>query len=447
MNHTARNGNLRGGPRRISTESPIHASVVRMTFVKSCCHNPQIDVLTLRLAPDQNSNVIEDFARRRFDVIFMGLLALEGIVMRSPCQWISHLAHIAATLVLAALVLPVHAQGVSIDFANSRGSGIAADTVLIENIRVQVAIPNPFVPGTTTTQTATYNVNFRFDPNSLHLIPVGLADTTTAGCASADVQVYNAVTGSANPLAGASVLINGRTVTTGADGVARFTGLPGGSVPVSIQVSATGYTSATQAAVLSCTSANTVAVALSPAQGQTDGLRADQFRVILTWGQNPTDLDSHMTGPNTDGTRWHVYYSTRTAGSICGLDVDDTTSYGPETITCPATRSSAVLRPGVYRYSVHHYSGIGTIGTSSATVRLELGNGQTYSFTPPPGNYTGSNNVWTVFEITVNTNGTLSVAPVNSISNASASTVQSSPMVQFGSPESTNVFDNLPAKR
>lgn len=31
-------------------------------------------------------------------------------------------------------------------------------------------------------------------------------------------------------------------------------------------------------------------------------LDEDEIRVVLTWGASPRDLDSHMTGPASDGT-------------------------------------------------------------------------------------------------------------------------------------------------
>jgi hypothetical protein len=251
-------------------------------------------------------------------------------------------------------------------------------------------------------------------------------------------------------LAGATVSIGGQTATTNSLGVASFSNLPSGAT--SIGVVSPGYVSASQIAALNCTAVNTISVALSPSTGAT-ALTSGQFRVILTWGLNPGDLDSHMTGPNTgvasDTNRWHLYFGNKTAGGICGLDVDDVSSYGPETVTCPVTGSTGTtLLPGVYRYSVHHYSGSNNIGTSGASVRLEFANGTVYTYTPPTtAAYTTSKDVWTVFEITVNNNGTISVAPVNSITNvSSASSVRSAipggPM-GYGMPEDGNLFKLL----
>ncbi len=329
----------------------------------------------------------------------------------------------------------------TIDFSSANGVGTAQDKMLIQNIRVTTPVTTPF--GTTTAE-STYNVLFTFDPASLHLIPAGITQATGSGanaCATVNVQVYNSVlgsgSGSGGAVSGATVLIGTRSATTNSEGVATFTGLPPGATAFTAYAS--GYVATSQVAALTCPT-NTVAMALSPSSGQTGGLTSGQFRVILTWGLNPDDLDSHMTGPNADGSRWHVYYSAPSGGDTCGLDVDDVTSYGPETITCPATGTVAGLRDGVYRYSVHHYSGSGTIGTSGAAVRLEFSNGTVYNYTPPSSGWVTDDDVWTVFELTVNA-GTISVAPVNAISHGvSASSVARPKKLLYGQPENRSLF-------
>ena len=341
------------------------------------------------------------------------------------------------------------AQGTVIDFSSTRGTGMNQQDVLIENVRVLTAVPNPFQPGTSTTVTSNYNVTFRFDPATLHLIPMGIQQTGGQGvenCAEAVVTIYDAVRGAAAPLSNASVTIGSRTATTNALGVATFAQLPQGAA--SLSVSAANYTSASQTATLQCTGPNQLAVALSPAEGSGGGLGRGQFRTILTWGENPRDLDSHMTGPAADGGRWHVFYGEPTTGNQCALDVDDVDSLGPETVTCPPTDTTGALQPGVYRYSVHHYAGSENIGNSGANVRLEFGGGQTYNFTPPAATYVGEDDVWTVFELTVHADGTSSVAPVNAVMGGiSAGSVTSQrpivPGTGFGQTESPITFRNL----
>lgn len=352
----------------------------------------------------------------------------------------------------AILVLGVQAQ--VIDFSGTRGAGVNKTDVLLENLRLQVPVANPQQPGTMTLVESNYNVLFRFDPVTLHLVPVGLQQTGGAGavpCAAAQVTVFDALRGANQPLPNASVTLGTRTATTNAQGVASFSGLAQGFFTVA--ATAANYASASQTVLLSCSATNQVAVALSPASGGLGGLAAGQFRTILTWVENPRDLDAHMTGPSAgDAARWHVYHGAKTGGDMCALEVDDTSSYGPETVTCPPTASTGTtattLRPGVYRYSVHHYAGAGSLGTSNANVRLELSNGQSYTFTPPAGPYTGTNNVWTVYELTVLSNGAVSVAPVNAVAQgvSSGSVARQVPIVEgssLGLSESPALFINL----
>lgn len=346
----------------------------------------------------------------------------------------------AAALFAAALCAAASAQ-MAIDFSSARGIGTAPDKVLVENIRVLT--PGP--AGSSTPVESGYSVVFKFDPQWLYLVPEQITLTDGSGattCANAEVSVYNSVQGSTAPIAGATVTIGSRIATTNAQGVAAFSGLPAGLNSVSVYN--TGYVAAAQSALMGCADTNRMAVALSPSSGQSGGLTTGQFRVILTWGANPTDLDSHMTGGvNADiWTRWHLYYADTAAGGVCKLDVDDRSGYGPETVTCPATGSTTSLPDGVYRYSVHHYSGSGTIGTSGAGVRLEFANGTVYNYTPPATGWTGANNVWTVFELNV-FNGAVTVVPVNSITGGVNSGSVRAPKVLYGQPESARFFQGL----
>lgn len=92
---------------------------------------------------------------------------------------------------------------------------------------------------------------------------------------------------------------------------------------------------------------------------------ANEYRFILTWGATPYDLDSHLTGPTGTGTdRFHVYFSNKTytpsgaATPDVELDVDDTSSYGPETITLYNQKT------GEYRYYVHDFSNLSATAMS-----------------------------------------------------------------------------------
>ena len=78
-------------------------------------------------------------------------------------------------------------------------------------------------------------------------------------------------------------------------------------------------------------------------------LDTNRRRIVLTWGENPEDLEAHLTAPNPDGCRHHCYYWDKVIPGA-SLDLDDRHSYGPETITI--TERS----PGTYRYYVHDFT-------------------------------------------------------------------------------------------
>jgi hypothetical protein len=144
------------------------------------------------------------------------------------------------------------------------------------------------------------------------------------------------------------------------------------------------------------------------------------LRIILTWGSSPYDLDTHFTGPQSDGSRFHIYYVNKTATGV-NLDVDDTYSYGPETVTITSFVS------GTYRYSVYNYSnktssGASEIAASPAQVEVYNHTGLLKTFLAPSG---GDGNTWRVFDMTVSgTNANIST--INTYVTASTSSDASS---------------------
>ena len=123
-----------------------------------------------------------------------------------------------------------------------------------------------------------------------------------------------------------------------------------------------------------------------------------EVTVTLTWGANPSDLDTHLDGPASADdaeSRFHLYYGDRelTVGEeSIYLDVDDTDSYGPE-----VTYMSGFPFDGTYYYSVYHYSGASDIQASPARVELQI-NDDLYIYEPPAGTAT---ECWAVFTIDV----------------------------------------------
>ncbi len=114
-----------------------------------------------------------------------------------------------------------------------------------------------------------------------------------------------------------------------------------------------------------------------------------QASFVLTWGEYPYDLDSHLIGPVEGNDNYHIYYGNKTypegieeiENLHLRLDVDDVTSYGPET--------TSIYKPvegGIYTYYVYNFSGNGggTLVNSGAKVVVTTSEG-TYTFEAPAG--------------------------------------------------------------
>lgn len=101
-------------------------------------------------------------------------------------------------------------------------------------------------------------------------------------------------------------------------------------------------------------------------------MKVGEIRIVLTWNETPTDLDSHLRGENSDGNDLHVYFSSEVAymsnGDIAAeLDVDDTSGFGPETTTIHDVSGS-------YVFYVLDYEMTGTMYEKGATVKIYTDN-------------------------------------------------------------------------
>ncbi|MFV0626040.1 MAG: tetratricopeptide repeat protein [Alphaproteobacteria bacterium] len=143
---------------------------------------------------------------------------------------------------------------------------------------------------------------------------------------------------------------------------------------------------------------NDLTYAISPKMKNLDGMR-----VVLTWGEYPKDLDSHLVFSSS-----HVFYQQK-IGVEANLDVDDTDSFGPETITIEKKKQGEK-----YYYGVHDYSNRGknlkNLSESGAKAFVYIGSTliKTYSV---PTNKKGS--FWAVFY--VNESG--EIVDVNKMAN------------------------------
>ncbi|HCT1866588.1 TPA: tetratricopeptide repeat protein [Escherichia coli] len=140
--------------------------------------------------------------------------------------------------------------------------------------------------------------------------------------------------------------------------------------------------------------------AISPAMTSLDGMR-----VVLSWSEKPFDLDSHLIFPGG-----HIYFDSK-EGTDANLDVDDTDSYGPETVTISKKHFGES-----YIYAVQDYSNKGLpnsnyLSASKAKVFVYVGSSLVRSYSVPAGK---RGNIWTMFKL--NPNGEFE--DINSVTSA-----------------------------
>jgi len=95
-----------------------------------------------------------------------------------------------------------------------------------------------------------------------------------------------------------------------------------------------------------------------------------EIRMVLNWGAQPRDLDSHLKTPEISGQSYHISYSNRgsaTSPPYATLDIDKVDGFGPETVTIKQSFS------GTYIYYIHHFGaslGAGSFPSSGGTIQI-----------------------------------------------------------------------------
>lgn len=298
-------------------------------------------------------------------------------------------------------------------------SGVAATTTDVNGIYTVAGLPNaPYSLSVAKTGYITETIsNFAVWANvtstveTVHLV----ATPMYAGSGTVTGTIKNAFTGVGLP----GVTLNFRsgintttggvvaTTTTGASGYYSISPLAGGNYTaeaaggnymvgaVSTQFTAAYFTVTSLGGLTNANQNSTI----------NPTLPAGQTRIILTWGFDPQDLDSHLTGPLPgSASRFHVSYmnyGSSTAAPFAHLDVDWRTGYGPETTTIYTQTA------GTYRFSVNDFTNyaMGTnpsfgLSTSGTKVRVYNSTGLAATFNAP-ANQAGT--LWSVFELNGNT--------------------------------------------
>ena len=138
---------------------------------------------------------------------------------------------------------------------------------------------------------------------------------------------------------------------------------------------------------------------LSPTS--TSEVTSTEFRIVLTWGETPRDLDSHLVGLDDTNSVFHIAYYNKverdTDGNvIASLDVDDVSSYGPETVTIVNARTDATYYYSVKDFTDRYDATSTKMSESGANVKVYQGSVLVREYNVPL-NQAGT--IWNVFKI------------------------------------------------
>lgn len=241
-----------------------------------------------------------------------------------------------------------------------------------------------------------YQANFSIAPDGRTVLPQIALIQKSEETGEVEGYIINSLDGST--VQGASIRIKtkdgGKEVQTSSTGTEGSYSFRVASGYYRVEVSAPGFRDVVEEIpVFGGETANGQNIAMTPF------LKDGEIRIVLTWGERPQDLDSHLLGPKSDGKKFHTAYYYKEVKEngvvMANLDLDDTSSYGPETTTI----YKAV--PGTYSFLVHDYTNGGN-GSSTALahsgvgVKVYIGDKDPAEYYVPPS-LVGT--VWHVFDI------------------------------------------------
>jgi hypothetical protein len=98
----------------------------------------------------------------------------------------------------------------------------------------------------------------------------------------------------------------------------------------------------------------------------------DKIVAILQWDAQPSDLDAHLSGPDGQGGRFHLFFVNQAQPPVpyASLSTDDTTAFGPEVLTISKAPRGFV--PGDYHVWIHNYTGSTFAGSSAVVTVLRM---------------------------------------------------------------------------
>lgn len=239
------------------------------------------------------------------------------------------------------------------------------------------------------------------------LTAVTLIGPSTGGGSVPGPEGFGTITGTVvdaqtnAPLADATVSVTGTGLSTTTDASGSFTiaDVPAGGRTVVAALA--GFVETSRELIVVDGAVTEISIGMLQI-----GAGGDNVAAVLSWGPDPRDLDLHMSGPDGAGGRFHAYFNNETPVPHVFLDLDDRTSFGPETMTVRPAESGNYV-PGDYHVWVHNFSGEMTLGQSSATVTLFAGGSQIAQY--PVGAATGDSaqRIWLVVNFTVTEAGAI----------------------------------------
>jgi len=273
------------------------------------------------------------------------------------------------------------------------------------------ATPTPASATATSTATSTPT------PGTTVGATVTATTTVPSGPTGAlDGFVRNATNG--QPISGATAQVQGAGAET-TDAVGRFdiSNVPTGSL--TLQTTAADFTTDTRALNVVEGQNPELSIALVPITN------AAEIRLVLTWANQPADVDAHLSGPTTDGGRFHISFLDREHPDVnpyVGLDVDDVSSFGPETITIRRNPTTNQFVAGEYRYWLHNFSATPELDVSGARVTVNQGGAQLadYVIFGAPAN--PSQDIWHVLNLTVDAAGNVTRTSIQQYKTGNHST-------------------------
>jgi uncharacterized protein YfaP (DUF2135 family) len=153
----------------------------------------------------------------------------------------------------------------------------------------------------------------------------------------------------------------------------------------------------------------------------------DRIVAILQWAAQPSDLDFHLSGPDGQGGRFHLFFGNRTAPPVpyVALDTDDVTSFGPETLTI--SKSAGAFVAGDYHVWVHNFIR-STFAGSNATVSIVRidPQGVPTELTRQQVEFAAgdqADDLWHVANLDVSAGGNVTVAVVQTLQQGDSSTM------------------------